>query len=106
MTLLDLKDKIKRKLRITSANSNFWSDDLIEDELNDSQDWLADLYNFSILEKSFSRASIAGQPYYGYPDVTNSPYAFKDDSISSLYVNGIPYSKFEYDDFKTFILKL
>jgi hypothetical protein len=103
MQFIDAITRVKSKLKINSSGNNFWSDTLIKQEINDAQDWLSEFFEWSILQKSFSRTSIAGQTYYSYPDTTNAPYSFKDDTIKSLYVNGTPYDKWRYDDFNTFI---
>lgn len=99
MDFLAYQNRVKNKIGGKNSASGFWSPDHIKEEINSAIIWVCGQYEFSILKKTFKKATLLGLQYYSYPKSPTSPYTVKQNSSTFLYIDGVPYDKVRYDQF-------
>lgn len=97
-TRLTLLGKLKNA--IVTTNSWFYPDSYLNGIIQEAYEFAAALHNWPHTERFFKATTFPGDERYDYPAVSSDGTAFKTDGITYLDVDGMPYTRLDFDSYR------
>lgn len=94
-TFEQLKAELVSRLQVAS-NSTLYPDSRIEDLIQDAYMWATGIYPFAELTRARTATQGGTNYYFDYPQ------DFRTDSIDEIYVDGVPYDRKAFKDFREY----